>query len=312
MKKLISVAVLTLLVTSIVTTAFAQKQKSKDEYLKEIATLSNTKKPEDLEKAYQLSKEFFVKYPKEDNENAKKLKGFIKRYRENAFFKSFEEKKYAEFYAIGKEILTEQPDNVEITMNMGYGGYDILLKTNEKTYAEDSLKYCKLTLELMEKGNVPTNFSPFTSKDEALAWMYYVIGHFSSEKDLKESAVNFYKATLYESTIKKSSQPYYVVAYYYEKVYEQAAGDLNAKVQAKTISDADYKTETEKVEKIIDRMMDAYARAYKLGEAEKNPAVTTWKQRLAQIYQYRKKTDAGLDSYITYIVSTPFADPGSF
>lgn len=312
MKKVILVAVLTFLVTSIITTVFAQKQKSKDEYFKEIAALSNTKNPEDMEKAYQLAKEFVVKFPKEDNENAKKLKNFIKGYRENAFYRAFEEKTYAKFFAFGKEIMTEQPENVEIAMNMGYGGYDILLKTNEKTYAQESLKYCKLTLDLMEKGHIPANYSPFSTKEEALAWMYYVIGYFSSDTDLKESAVNFYKSTLYESSIKKTSMPYYVIAYYFEKVYEQASTELTAKVNAKTISDADFKTENEKVGKIIDRLMDAYARAFKLGEAENNPAKDGWKQRLTQIYQYRKKTDAGLDSYITYVINTPLADPSNF
>ena len=312
MKRLFLVSMLVCLVTLVATTAFAQTQKSKDEYLREISTLSNTKRPEDMEKAYQLSKEFVVKFPNEDTENTRKLKDFIKRYKENSFYKSLEDKKYVEFFATGKEIMAEHLNNVEIAMNLGYGGYDVVLKTKAKTYAEDSLKYCKLTLQLMEKGIVPTNFLPFNNKDEATAWMYYVIGYFSTDKDLRESAVNFYKSTQYESQIKKTSQPYYVIAIFFEKVYEKAANDLNEKVKAKKISDADYKTENEKINTIIDRMMDAYARAIAMGELEKNPAVADWNERLLQVYQFRKKSDAGFYTFVIRVNNSRMPDPAGF
>ena len=312
MKRLFSVAALICLTAFVATNAFAQTQKSKDEYLREISTLSNTKKPEDMEKAYQLSKEFVIKFPNEDDKNAREVKSFIKRYKENSFYKSFEDKKYAEFFATGKEIMAEHPNSVEIAINLGYGGYDVVLKTNAKTYAEDSVKHCKLTLQLMEKGIVPTNFSPFKNKDEATAWMYYVIGYFSTDKDLREAAVNFYKSTLYESQVKHTSQPYYVIAIFFEKVYEKAANDLNEKVKAKTISDADYTTANEKIDTMIDRMMDAYARAIKRGELENNPAVADWNKRLIEVYKFRKKSDAGFYNFVTRVNNSAMPDPAGF
>jgi hypothetical protein len=312
MKRLFWSAVFICLATSLATNAFAQTQKSKDEYLREISTLSNTKKPEDMDRAYQLSKEFFIKFPNEDTVNAKKLKDFIKRYKENSFYKSLEDKKYADAFATGKEIMAEQPNNVEVAMNLGYGGYDVILKTNAKTYAEESLKYCKLTLQLLEKGIVPTNFSPFKNKDEATAWMYYVIGYFSTDKDLREAAMNFYKSTQYESQVKHTSQPYYVIAIFFEKVYEKAANDLNEKVKAKTISDADFKTTNEKIDTLLDRMMDAYARAIARGELEKTPAVADWNKRLLEVYQFRKKSDAGFYNFVARVNNSQMPDPSGF
>lgn len=312
MKKLVLVAILSLLATSFVTSIFAQKPKSKDELFKEIGTLSTTKKPEDMEKAYQLAKEFIVRFPKETSENAKKLKDFVKRYRENSFYKAFEDKKFADFFTIGKEILTDEPENIVITMNLGYGGYDAVLKSKDKSFGEDAIKYCQKTLQLLEAGNLPSSFAPFTNKEEAIAWMYYVVGYFSAEKDMKEAAINFYKSTLYESSLKKTSQPYIAIAYHYENTYEKSSGDLKAKVTAKTISDADFKTETDKINAILDQMIDAYARAFKLGEVENHPAKDEWKKRLTQIYLFRKKPEAGLEAFITYIVSTPLKDPSGF
>lgn len=295
MKKLLSTVVLLLLTVSITTSAFAQKQKSRDELLKEISTLSNTKKPEDTEKAYQLGKEFLTRFAKD--KEVEKIKKFVKSYQKFSFFKASEDKKFAEFFAIGKEILTEEPENSEITLNLGYGSYDAILKNNDRSFGDDGVKYAKLTLELLEKGSFPPSFAPFANKEEAIAWMYYVVGYFNLEKDIKVSAASMYKATLYESQIKKTSQPYYVMALYYEKQFE----DLT-----KASAGAD------KTTPIIEQMMDAYARAYKIGVTEKHPATEEWKSRLAQVYKFHKKTDAGFEPFINYIVTTPLKDPANY
>jgi hypothetical protein len=312
MKKIVLAAVLAVLAASFITPAFAQKQKSKEELFKDIVTFSNTKKPEDLEKAYQLTKEFLTRFPKEKDENAQKLRKFYKAYRENSFFKAAEDKKFADMFAIGKEILTDEPENVSVAMNLGYAGYDALVKTGDKSFGEESIKYARQALQLFDAAKVPASFVPFGNKDEAAAWMYYVIGYFSVDKDPKEAAVNFYKSTLYESSIKKTSQPYYIIAYYYEGVYEKMTADLKAKVQAKTIDEAQIKAENEKIDVILDQMTDAYVRAFKFGEAEKNPNAADWKKRLTAVYVFRQKPESTLNAYIDYVMTTPIKDPGKF
>ena len=309
MKKIFSIFVLLILSISISTSVFAQKPKSKDELFKEIATLSNTKKPEDTEKAYQLSKEFLTRFPKD--KNAEKLRPFVKEYRQFVLFaNALADKKYADFFTIGKEILTDEPENVAVTLGLGYGGYAALLNSNDKSFSEDALKYAQSSLQLMEKGIFPASFAPFNSKDDALAWMYYIIGNFAMEKDIKLAATSFYKATLYESAIKNSPQPYDGIAQYYEKRYETMSKDLNAK--AKTLSDAEFKAENDKVNVIIEQMMDAYARAYKIASAANSPTKDQYKTRLAAVYKFYKKTDAGFEPFLSYVVTTPFKDPANF
>lgn len=308
MKKIFATVLLLLLTVSVATSVFAQKQKSKDELMKEIATLSNSQKIEDKEKAYQLGKEFLTRFPKD--KDVAKVRPFVKNFQKYTFLKASEDKRFADFFAIGKEILADEPENTEITLNLGYGGYDALLRGNDKSFGDDAVKYSQLTLQLMEKGNFPSSFAPFTSKDDALAWMYYIIGYFSMEKDIKLSATSFYKSTLYETAIKKTSQPYYAIALYYEDKYEKMAKTLNEK--AKTLSDAEFKAENEKVNAVIEQLMDAYARAYKIGVAENNPGKDQWKNRLAAVYKFYKKTDAGFEPYLNYVVTTQFKDPSNF
>jgi hypothetical protein len=311
MKKLLSVALLTLVATLFVTASFAQKQKAKEDYFKEIQTLSNTNKSEDMDKAYQLSKEFVAAYPKENTNYAKQVKDFIKRYRVKLFFKANDNNKIAEAFTIGKEVLAEDPDQTEVLFNLAYSGYKDFVTTQKPTYTADSIAYAQKTLQLFESGIFPTTFNPFKDKQDTIAFMYFVIGNLSLTNDFKAAATNIYKATLYESTIKNAPQPYALIANYYEDIYQKLSTELSKKVAAKTLSDAELKTENEKVEKVIDLMLDAYARALKRAEATNDPDKATFKSRLTQVYQFRKKTEAGLEAFITYINNTAMPDPAA-
>lgn len=290
----------------------AQKPKSKDDSFKEIAALSNTKKPEDAAKAYEMGKDFLSRFGKEKDDKVAKIRDFVNRYRDNAFFISVEDRKYADTFALGRDILAEQPDRSDILLNMAYAGYNALVANKDKSFVDESVGYAKRTAELLDAGSQPKSFVPFKDKDETMAFMYYISGTMMFEKDGKGAADNIYKATTYDSVIKANSEPYYLIASYYEDLYQKLSGTLKVKMDAKTISDADFKTESARIDKAVDLMMDAYARAYKRGEAEKSPNAAQWKQRLSQVYKFRKKTEEGLTEYINYINTTPLPDPSKF
>lgn len=318
MKRLVSAAALLTLLSVFAITAIAQKPKSKEELVKEIVTLSNTKKPEDTEKAYQLGKEFLTRFGSEKtdkNDKADvvgKIRTFVNNYRESLFFAKLDGKDYPAAFSIGKEILAEQPDNADITMNLAYGGYTALAGGTDKTHSDEAVTYARRTIQLMEAGTAPKNFAPFKDKDDAMAWMYYIDGSITAPKDMKSAALTFYKTTTFENAIKNTSQPYIVIAYYYEDVYEKLAADYKVKAASKTLTAEALKVEGDRMDKAMDLMMDAYARAWKFGEAENNPSKGQWKDRLTVIYKFRKKTEVGLPEYINYVNTTQIPDPGKF
>ena len=102
-----------------------------------------------------------------------------------------------------------------------------------------SLGYAKKTLQMMDGGAMPKSFVPFKDKDEAGAFMYFVVGNLSLDRDKKEAAFNLYKATLFESQIKANSAAYYLIATCYEDIYAKMAAELKAKIDAKKVSDAE-------------------------------------------------------------------------
>lgn len=299
-----------MLTFSLTISAFAQDNKAKTEAFSKIAKLTQTKKPEDQEKAYVMAKEFLVKYGKDDDEQVKKLKDFVEKHRLAAFNKKLDEIKIAEAYALGKEILAQEPENTYIVVNMAFGGYDAFDKKKDDSFKADSVNYARQALGLLEAGKLPATFEPFKDQAEATAIMHYIIATFTLDTDNTGAANNFYKALQYESQIKKTSYPYYAIAYTYEKAYENSAKSYKAKVDSKA-PDAEIMAVQEKLEKIVERMLDAYARAIKYAETDKNPGRDAWKQRFTEIYKHKNQSETGLNEYLNSILDKPFPDPNT-
>ncbi len=311
MKTLFSKALIMIVAALLVASAFAQTSRSKDELIKEIATLSNTKKPEDLEKAYQAGKQFLARFGKDTDNTVKKVRDFVQKYQESAFYKAVDASNFAVAFPLGKEILAEKPDFTEVHLNLAYAGYLASGTTGGKVYAEDTIASAKKAAHLLEGGSTPKTFAPYHNKNEALAFMYFIDGSISFDKDKTGSAANIYKATLIESPVKSSSLPYYMIAAFYEDVYKKAAAELKAKEAAKA-SEGEIKGLTIRAGQAVDLMMDAYARTVTLAETEKHPNAGAWRGRLTEIYKFKMKTEDGLAGYITAANAKPLPDPGKF
>lgn len=310
MKKIIVAGGALVLALCLTISTFAQDNKAKAELFGKIAKLTQTKKPDDQEKAYGLSKDFLAQYGKDNDDQVKKIRDFVDKYKISAFNKKLDEVKIAEAIAIGKEILAQEPENTYVVINLAYGGYDALLKKKDKSFAADSISYAKQALSLMEAGKLPASFEPFKNRDEATALMYYVIGSFTIDTDPQEAAKYFYKSLQFESPIKTTSYPYYAIAYGYEKAYEKMAKSYQTKINNKA-PESELIEDQQKLEKAAKMMLDAYARAVKAAETDNNPSKAAWKQRFDEIYKYVNQSDSGSAEYLNTIMTKPIADPAS-
>jgi len=312
MKKFVSAVVIMLAAVLFISSTHAQKPPSKEELLKQIATLSSTNKPEDSAKAYAVAKDYLARFGKDTDSNTAKVKVYADNYRHNQFFVQLDAKKYIDAFAIGREILAEQPANLDVLMNLAYAGYALSGTPEMATYTNEAISDSRRSLQLLEAGTVPKSFAPFADKNDVTAYMYFIDGSLSMDKEPAGAAGNIYKATLIESQIKNEPLAYYLIATYYEGVYAKLSADLKAKAAAKTISDDDTKKAMAKINETIDLMMDAYARTCKRAEATKNPNYATWKARLDQVYKFRRGSDAGLAEFVSLTNSSPLPDPSKF
>lgn len=311
MKNLFSIAAIMSLVVLFAVPEFAQKQLSKDELLKEVATLSNSAKPEDKEKGYQLSKEYLSRFGTDKSDNVKKVRAFVESYRTAVFYRSVDGNKFADAFRLGKEILADQPQNLEVLINLTYAGYNAMA-TGDKNFQTDTIAAAKKAEELLDGGSTPNSYAPFKDKPEATAWIYYIDGTIVSITDKKAGAESIYKATLPVSPIRDNSLPYNMIAMYYEEVYEKLGNELKVKLAAKPVNEAEANALTDRVQKALELMLDAYARSSKRADAENAANKDILKNRLAQVYKFVKKTDVGLDQYVNYVNKTPLPDPSKF
>lgn len=309
MKHLIYACGLAVLFAAFNISLFAQDQAKIDD-LNKIAKLTKSKKDEDREKAYQLSKEFIKKYDKGGtDEQVKKVKEFVENYKMSVFNKKLDENKTAEAFAMGKEMLAETPDDPYLTMSLAYSGFDAFVNRKDKSFAADTIAYARQTLKSFEAGKFPKSYAPLKDQTEATALMYYAIGTLETESNLDDAALNFYKAVQFDSQFKSKSYPYEVITYYYEQKYNKAAQDFITKHGSKTAEDAAMKADQAKLEKILNNMLDAYARGIKYAEAAKDPVAETWKKRFAEVYQFVNKSDTGAADFLLNQPNKPFPNP---
>lgn len=311
MKLFASAVCLLFLSSFLAVSTFAQKVETEGELFAKISRLTLTKKTDDREKAYQLSKVFLAKFGSKNDEETKKVKEFVATYEMASLGQKIDEGKTAEAFAFGKEILIREPENSFVTANLAYAGYQVFQTKKDKTFSQDSVQFAKQTLKLYEAKKLPKSFEPFTDEAEATALMYYIVGHFSFETNPKESAQNFYKAVQFNSKIKNDSFPYLIIARSYEVEFAAAAKAFDTKYPAGSNQTAEMKADEAKLFKLMDGMQDAYARAIKLGETGNAPTLAEWKQRYAQIYEFNKGSDKGSAEFLANVLNTPMPDPNA-
>lgn len=288
----------------------AQGIQTEGELFTKISGLTKTKKADDQEKAYQLSKVFLAKFGKNDDDEVKKVREFSDNYEKVTLGKHIDAGKIPEAFTFGKDILARNPDNAFVSANLAYAGFKAAQDKKDKTFAADSVQFAKQTLDLYAAKKLPKTFEPFADEAEATALMYYVLGFFAVDSNVKDAAGNFYKAVQYTSKIKNTSYPYYIVAFSYEKEFETAAKEFDAKYAGKSQT-AEMKAAEAKLEKMMANMQDAYARAIKLGEAENSPSAASWKTRYLEIYTFLKGSATGADTFLANVLTTPMPDPSA-
>ena len=219
----------------------------------------------------------------------------------------YNEQKYAEGYALGKEILTAEPENLKVLVDLGANGYLVVPLKNAALTAE-ALDYATRALQMIESGKTVDDWQPLASKEVAVAYLNYTIGTITLEKDPSAALKNLIKAAQFETPLKKSPYTYAYIAGAYETgPYAKLSEDYKTKYSGKDET-PESKLALANINQIVDRMIDAYARAVALAgtDAKFTTAKTGWNESLTTWYKFRNadKTD-GLEQMIAGILSKP-------
>ena len=220
----------------------------------------------------------------------------------------YNEKKYAEALTIGKEILTTDPENLRVIIDLGYGSYLAAATLKNESFNADALTYARRAIQLIESGKTPAKWEPFKGKDDTLAYLYDVVGRLSL-KDTPDAALSsFVKKAQFETDLKKDPWTYYFIAAAYENgPYAKLSADYKTRFEGKDET-PESKLALENINQVIDRMIDAYARAVALAgnDAKYTAPKKEWMDGLSTWYKYRhNQSDAGLTELIAAVLNKP-------
>ncbi len=263
--------------------------------------------------AYKAAKEYLQKYPRDIDQYTQYLQKWIVIYERDERKRTlpqlvYNTKNYAGAYSLGKQILADEPDYLPALIHLGYAGYLAMTTAKNEAFNADAQAYANNAIQSIEAGKSPESWLPFKGKDDTLAQLYYTVG-FLSLKNAPDRAIEpLIRAAHFETDLKKSPSIYYFLAAAYESgPYRTMAAAYQTAFAGKDET-AQSKLALEKLNVIIDRMIDAYARS--VAAAGNDPAnaqnKTQWSKKLSEFYKFRHQgSDVGLNDLIVGALAKP-------
>lgn len=265
----------------------------------------------DQQKAYDVAKKF-LGCTQEETDQSKYLKRWVTAYEKEIRKIKFAQllytdKKYAEAYALGREILTDEPENVKVVVDLGASGY-LITPLKNPSLNTDAINYAKKALQLLGSGKTVENWQPFSGAEEATAYLNYTVGALTFQQDPAAALSYLIKAAQSNTQLKKSPLPYaYIAAAYETGAYAKQSEEYEKLYKGKDET-PESKLALANINQVIDRMIDAYARAVAAAGSDASYAAqkTAWTESLTTWYKYRNKdkTD-GMNEMVAGILSKP-------
>ena len=273
-------------------------------------------RPNDQAKAYEDAKKYLACPTGQVTEAQQKIVDYLKKWStayEEGMRKIrlpqllYNEKKYEEAFALGKEILAAEPENLKVLVDLGSNVY-LLPPLNNPALSADGLTYATKALALLESGKTLEDWQPLAGRDVAIAYLNYSIGTLTLQKDPSAALKNLIKAAQFETPLKKSPFTYAYIA----GAYETGPYAKQSEAYKITFLNKDETPESKlalaNINQLVDRMIDGYARAVALAGTDSKFASQkpVWTESLTTWYKYRNNnSDTGMNELVAGILAKP-------
>jgi hypothetical protein len=241
------------------------------------------------------------------------IAAFEKDQRQDALLRAiYDEKNYTAGFGMAKQVLADDPENVKTLIALGYGGYLATTNAKNESFNADSARYAQKAIQLLEGGKAPDAWEPFKNREDAVASLHYAIG-FTGLKAQPEDAIGqLIKVTQIDSDLKKAPSTFYFLAVGYEQgPYKRLSADYTKRF-ANQPETPESKTALDTLNKVMDRIIDAYARAVALAgsDSKHQASKAEWTKRLTDLYKFRhENSDTGLNEFIAGVLAKPLPQP---
>jgi len=261
--------------------------------------------------AYPAARDYLAKYSKDKDQYVDYIQKWIVVYERDERKRNLpiliNEKKFSEAYATGAKILADEPNYLRAQIDLGYAGY-IAASAKIDSFNTTALDYARKAIQAIESGKQPTEWAPFKGKDDTLAYLNYAVGYLTL-KTTPDTAIDaLIKAAQYESDIRKTPSTYYFLAVAYESgPYKTLSADYQTRFANKPET-PESKAALDKRNVVMDRIIDAYARA--IATAGTDPKTEQGrKDWLAAMSNYYKFRHGGADTGMTEFIATALQKP---
>lgn len=219
----------------------------------------------------------------------------------------YNDHKYVEAYALGKEILAAEPENLKVLIDLGASGY-LVAPLNNPGLSAEAVAHATKALQLLESGKTVDDWDPLAGKDVAVAYLNYTIGSLTLQKDPAASLKFLIKAAQFETPLKKSPYTYAYIAGAYETGPYAKMSEEYTRLYKDKEETPESKLALANIHQIVDRMIDGYARAVALAgaDAKFTAQKPVWQESLTTWYKFRNadKTD-GMEQLVAGILAKP-------
>lgn len=210
------------------------------------------------------------------------------------FDAAYKGKNYSEQLRLGKQILATDQDNPTVNIIVGVAGL------GDVKVLPESASYAKKAIELINAGKSP---APYT-KDQALAYLNWTVGKSTLTSAPADAVPYLVKAAQLNSEVSKQPQLYVDLAAAYENgAQAKLTEDYKSKLGPNNTETPDSKLVLENLNQVIDRRIDALARAAALTTNANDKKLVM--DDLTTLYKYRNKSDTGLNDLVASVLSKP-------
>jgi tetratricopeptide (TPR) repeat protein len=272
--------------------------------------------------AYGIGQEYLTKYASCNDTYSKAVQKFVTQYGEavrkvgnvtelnDALYKN---KDYAKAFQVGQQMIAADPENLSLLIQLGYAGYNAQsLNPPVTTFSPTALGYAKRAIEMLEAGKTPSEWVLFKTKDEALAYLNFAVGEYMIKSDPAGAIPYYLKSFALESPVKTTAPAYARLAAAYQVgQYDPLQKEFTAKYGGKPETD-ESKFALNNLNQVMDRVIDAYARAVNLAGSDPKVAADkkVWLETLTGFYKFRNNdSTTGLDAFIASATSKPLPAP---
>lgn len=261
--------------------------------------------------AYQAARDYLQKYQKDKDQYTDYLTKWVAAYerddRKRQLGGFINQKNFNEAYKIGAKILAEEPDYLRAQIDLGYAGY-LAASNKDESHNTEAIGYARKAIQAIESGKAPSERAPFKGKDDTLAYLNYAVGFMTLKTNPDQAIDSLIKAASYESDIRKTASTYYFLAVAYESGPYKTMSTAYQDKFANKPETPESKAALEKLNVLMDRIMDAYARAINVAgtDPKTEQSRKEWMGQLTTYYKFRNNdSDTGLTQFIANAMQKP-------